>query len=261
MKLVFKNATFDIYGIPNISEFMSTIRTAYNVSDPAELLALENLFIALEVYKNDGIFSKLKFLLMPCVAASGTNTDGSCYDIVSKQNLWSTTSVSDVVEHKRGVRPVTFPTFAKVISLSTLNIDNLSAFGIMALSEVQAVSSSAGSFLSETEIGDLNWDSTNPNIVGKRITYTNSIANPISWTMSKVENGIRQRTVNSDAVDTQEVEASETTISSVKIMSRVWSCLGILAIADGLTIAECNIIKPALIKFISEFGVNNGYPE
>lgn len=257
MRVIIKNADFEVYGIADISGLLAEVQNKFG--GITDITPVKNFFCALGADGTNPIWSKIKRLYMPClgIPADGAN---ALYDIIGKNNFPGS---NFKIEAKRGVSPTTQD--GGSIGLDNLpsgiGNSNLSFFFIVTQRTDLSISSSAGEVLNlggikvdwEKELGGNYRFRLSNNSVGDSVVQSGDFTSPQPGVVSIPENGSRTMIASANIVNTTTVETSTTTFSLSGI--RTWAETAVLAICDGLTSSEISTVLDALNNLISDYGI------
>ena len=250
MRVIIKNADFQVYGLGDISGLLSEVSSKFGgISD---ITPVETFFRALGADGSNEIWPKIKCLYMPCL---GVPTDGAnaLYDIIGKENYPGS---NYTIEAKRGVSPTTLGQSIGESSIpSGIDDSNMSFFGVITQSSRQTLGSSSGEAM---RVGGIiiNWqsvsfvltDETNPLLM----IPSGGFLNPIPFVLTSPENGMRTL-IGKQGQNTAEISK---TINYFNLSGRTsWADSSILAICSGLTAEDANVVLTALNSFITDYGV------
>ena len=251
MRVIIKNADFEVYGVVDISGLLAEVQNKFG--GITDITPVENFFRALGADVSNGFWSKIKALYMPCL---GIPTDGAnaLYDIIGKSNYPGN---NFTVEPKRGVGPTTLGSNIGSASLPDgLDNSNLSYFLIVTQSSRQTIDSTSSGF---TQIGGIGnaWQNGYFNVsdgVNQRaVRLTGGFTTPQPLIMTSPVNSQRTVIASANVAGQTGVEKKSNTFYLSGIES--WADTALLAICDGITADDIQTIMPALQNFIREYGV------
>lgn len=251
MRVIIKNANFEVYGVADISGLLAEVQNKFG--GITDITPVENFFRALGADGSNGLWSKIKALYMPCL---GIPTDGAnaLYDIIGKSNYPGN---NFTVEPKRGVGPTTLGSYIGSASLPDgLDNSNLSYFLIVTQSSRQTLGSSSGDF---TTVGgiDNNWRGANlvisDRVNTKVVVCTGGFTTPQPLIVTSPVNSQRTVIASANVAVQTGVEKKSNTFYLSGLES--WADTALLAICDGITADDIQTIMPALQNFIREYGV------
>lgn len=250
MRIIVKNADFNVYGLNDITGLMEEITTNYGgISDTAPI---EHFVKALGADGSNAIWGKIKALYMPVLSAS---TDGlnAFYDIIGKEKLNVTNAYT--IEASRGVGPTNFGSSSGEFTKGGMTQDGASMFGLVTKSPRQSISSNAG-ILSILYNMKFNWsvstvsvqDGTNT----ATINHTDGFTKPVAYALTAKESG--GRTLFSKG-QTKTNASLSATPDSFYVYAGSYCDISIFGMCEGLTSEEAAIIEAAIDTFVTEFGV------
>lgn len=251
MRVIIKNADFEVYGVADISGLLAEVQNKFG--GITDITPVENFFRALGADRSNVLWSKIKALYMPCL---GIPTDGAnaLYDIIGKSNYPGN---KFTVEPKRGVGPTTLGSNIGSASLPDgLDNSNLSYFLIVTQSSRQTIDSSSGDFALVGGIYNL-WQVGNlaigDKVNTKIVACTGGFTTPQPLVVTSPVNSKRTVIASANVAVQTGVEKKSNTFYLSGTESSVDTAL--LAICDGITADDIQTIMPALQNFIREYGV------
>lgn len=254
MRIILKNANFEVYGLNSISELMNDIAT--NFGGISDLSPIEHFVKSLGADGSNGIWGKIKGLYMPVLATS-TDAEKVFYDIIGK-GILKVIEGSYVIEEKRGVSPNPIGiSLAQGMEIPAgISNDGVSMFGLVTKSPRLNLQNSAGQlhellgmrFKWENSAGNSIWDASNDFI---QVANETAFTIPAKFVLTSVENGTRTFLSNG-------LSASGSLLPEGSIFSfgrSVYCDISIFGICEGLTSSEASVIENAIDTFVTEFGV------
>lgn len=254
MRVILKNTTFNVYGLSDISGMLSKISDNYGgIGD--DIAKVETFLRALGADGSNDIWTKIKALHMPCLAAA---TDGSkaVYDIIS--DTIPTGPANYTIEEKRGIGPTTMGGTTGNIVASISNA-LISGFTVATKSARQSLSSSAAA-VSTLGYYRFMWDKTAAKVTVNSnpfasVSSQSEFTVPKSMALSCKENGYRTL-ATSDGVTNPTSDSDTADLTRYVIAGdSCWCDIAIMGVCEGLTAEEAPIVAAALDAFAASFGV------
>lgn len=251
MKIIIKNADFEVYGITDISGLLTEVQNKFG--GITDITPVEKFFRALGADDSNPIWSKIKRLYMPCL---GMPTDGAnaLYDIIGKNNFPGS---NFKIEAKRGVTPTTQGGSIGWDNLPAgISNSNLSFFFIITQRTDLSIGSSAAEVINMGGI-QVQWEKNifrmSNNSIETSVAQSGGFTSPQPGVVSSPENGYRSTIGSADYVKTTAIQPSTTKFSLSG--TRTYADTAVLAICDGLTSTEMSTVLDALNNLISDYGI------
>lgn len=255
MRIVLKNAKFNVYGLADISELLSEVSSNYG--GITDIAPVETLFRSLGADGSNNIWGKINRLYMPVLGVPGDGIK-ALYDIITKKNFPGT---GYTIEAKRGVSPTSLGDSIGSLKLTdTILQENQSVFTIFTQSARQSLGNSSG-VLSSFRGATISWQKAAIKIIGHNST-SKDLTNSTAFTranyavISKDEDGSRtffaHEEQSAGALSVNMASSNEYLYLSG---TSAWAATSLFALCDGLTSAEAAIVAAALDKFITDFGI------
>ena len=254
MRIIVKNAKFQVYGLDDVSAILNRISDNYGGATSID--AVRALLVALGADGSNDIWGKIKALYLPVLSVP---TDGAnaLYDVISEDGY---PGENYTIETKRGIRPTTLGTNIgrDATYPAGMTSAGISLFAVATLSSAQSLSGSSGVF---TAVGDLKltWRLSTIDVDSGRDSSQVQIANatgftkPVPVAVSCIENG--ERTVVAPGGTNHNTLAASTLLDLYLSGSNAWCATAILGVCEGLTATEASAVVSALSTFITDFGV------
>ncbi len=252
MRVIIKNADFQISGMKDISKLLNEVQTNFGgVGDNIGIV--ENLFRALGAGGNNGIWAKIKNLYMPVLSIPSDGIN-ALYDIIAKTDYPGS---NYTIETKRGVSPTTLGgTIGSKASSAEITTSGASFFCVGTQSSRQTLTGASGALCQVHGIA-FSWQKNNFRVSGASSTFltvpnSDQFTKPCYMAVSADTNGVRHCVTSGGYID-----GALTAGSADDVLSGIssWAATAILACCEGLTPGECDIIANALDTFITDFGV------
>ena len=252
MRVIIKNADFQISGMKDISKLLNEVQTNFGgVGDNIGIV--ENLFRALGAGGNNGIWAKIKNLYMPVLSIPSDGIN-ALYDIIAKTDYPGS---NYTIETKRGVSPTTLGgTIGSKVSSAEITTSGASFFCVVTQSSRQTLGSSSGVFSQAYGI-TINWEKNDFRVSGASstsltVSHSDQFTKPCYLAVSADTNGVRHCVTRGGYLDGALTAGSAYDMLSG---SSSWASTAVFACCEGLTPGECDIIASALDTFITDFGV------
>lgn len=271
MRVIIKNADFSVYGISDMSPLMNKLVDNYGGLTSSNKSSVEAFLRALGADGGNGIWNKIKYLYMPCLAASTDTASAALLDI--KTALDTTPSsypcinpdsgITPVFENKRGVRQSTLSTanagIGQLTTSYTMSDSTMSLFAGFTKSYTKNLTGGSGAQIYLANI-IFKWESDgmfcgldNNNCI--KISETGALNNPDWIVMSAKSSGSRLVVSRGGEGTTSAVTASDH--FTYFNMARGWCCTSFAAVCEGLTYDEARSISTAIGTFVTDFGILN----
>lgn len=263
MRIIIKNADFSVYGIADISGMMSTLIANYGGLTESNKAPVEAFLRALGADGSNNIWSKIKHLYMPCLAASTDADANSLYDIITRGTYPKTSaSTTVVIENKKGVEPASMASSTEGIGYYSLTDGltdtSMSIFASFTKALGHNLQSSSGV---QVQLGEIafKWESTVMScaVIGgstASISKASGFSTPNWIVMSAKDNGNRVIVCDDGEATTSVLTSSNTTYFN---LAKGYCCTSICGVCAGLTAAESRIISSAIRTFTTDFGILN----
>lgn len=272
MRVIIKNADFSVYGISDMSPLMNKLVDNYGGLTSSNKSSVEAFLRALGADGGNGIWNKIKYLYMPCLAASTDTASAALLDI--KTALDTTPSsypcinpdsgITPVFENKRGVRQSTLSTanagIGQLTTSYTMSDSTMSLFAGFTKSYTQNLTGGSGAQVFLANI-IFKWEADgmfcgldNNNYI--KISETGALNNPDWIVMSAKSSGSRLVVSRGGEGTTSAVTASSSHLTYFN-MARGWCCTSFAAVCEGLTYDEARSISTAIGTFVTDFGILN----